>query len=96
MQTTRQTTRRYEDLERENPVIRQQYEQWRSQRQQGGEDVNDYQAFRQHVRGLGAADPGENEFEEFRGGASGGASGDARGDAKRQTAGSGAGSTARQ
>jgi hypothetical protein len=54
------------DLEAENPNIRQQCEDWRREREQAGEDPNDYQAFRQHLMDLGAPDPGEEEVEDFR------------------------------
>ena len=53
------------ELERQNPNIRRQYDEWRQQRQQRGEDANDYNAFRQHVMQLGAPDPGTQAFDEF-------------------------------
>ena len=56
---------RFADLERENPNIRQQYQEWRRDRQQNGEDPNDYQAFREHLRRIGAPDPGDEEPEDF-------------------------------
>jgi hypothetical protein len=56
---------RMEDLERDNPNFRSQYSEWRQQRTQNNEDANDYQAFRAHLQGIGAPDPGEEQFEEF-------------------------------
>ncbi|HEV8637260.1 MAG TPA: hypothetical protein VG370_23825 [Chloroflexota bacterium] len=54
------------ELEQQNPNIRRQYETWRRERVDKGEDQYDYQAFRKHVMAIGAPDPGEEEFEEFR------------------------------
>ena len=65
------TQTRYTDLERDNPTIRSQHEDWQRQRSERGEDVNDYSAFRLHLKGIGAPDPGEQEFEEFRSNRSG-------------------------
>jgi hypothetical protein len=45
----------------------QQYDEWREQRAQNGEDPTDYQAFRQHVIDLGAPDPGAQEIGDFVG-----------------------------
>jgi hypothetical protein len=63
---TQQARNGYSDLERDNPNIRSQHEQWQRQRSERGEDVNDYNAFRSHVKDIGSPDPGEREFEEFR------------------------------
>jgi len=57
----------FQDLAQENPNIRQQYDEWREQRAQAGEDPTDYQSFRQHVLALGAPDPGEQEIDDFVG-----------------------------
>jgi hypothetical protein len=57
----------FQDLAAANPNIRQQYDEWRAQRGQNGEDSTDYQAFRQHLIALGAPDPGENEIDDFVG-----------------------------
>jgi hypothetical protein len=57
----------FQDLATDNPNIRQQYDEWRAQREQNGEDSTDYQAFRQHLMALGAPDPGENEIDDFVG-----------------------------
>jgi hypothetical protein len=57
----------FQELAEQNPNIRQQYDEWREQRAQNGEDPTDYQAFRQHVIALGAPDPGEQEIDDFVG-----------------------------
>ena len=57
----------FADLSADNPNLRQQYDEWRDQRSQSGEDPTDYQAFRQHVMALGAPDPGEGEIDDFVG-----------------------------
>jgi hypothetical protein len=57
----------FQDLAADNPNIRQQYDEWRAQRGQNGEDSTDYQAFRQHVIALGAPDPGDSEIDDFVG-----------------------------
>ena len=44
----------FQELAEQNPNIRQQYDEWREQRAQNGEDPTDYQAFRQHLIALGA------------------------------------------
>ncbi len=56
----------FADLEKQNPNIREQYNTWRRERVDKGEDQYDYQAFRKHLMAIGAPDPGEREFEEFR------------------------------
>ena len=57
----------FQDLTNHNPNIRQQYDEWRGLRAQNGEDSTDYQAFRQHLLGMGAPDPGEQEIDDFVG-----------------------------
>lgn len=57
----------FEELSAENPGLRQQYDEWREQRAQNGEDPTNYQAFRQHVIALGAPDPGTQEIDDFVG-----------------------------
>jgi hypothetical protein len=57
----------FTDLAADNPNIRGQYDEWRAQRESAGEDSTDYEAFRQHVIALGAADPGANEPDDFVG-----------------------------
>ena len=61
------TGRPIEELEAENPDIRQHHAEWRQARIDAGEDPNDWQAFRQHLIALGAPDPGGEEFVGFRG-----------------------------
>jgi len=57
----------FQDLMSENPNIRQQYDEWRDQRGQNGEDSTDWSTFREHVMALGAPDPGQDEPEDFVG-----------------------------
>ena len=57
----------FQELAQQNPNIRQQYDEWREQRAQNGEDPTDYQSFRQHLLELGAPDPGEQEIDDFVG-----------------------------
>jgi len=57
----------FQELAADNPNIRQQYDEWREQRSQNGEDSTDYQAFRQHLTSMGAPDPGEQEIADFVG-----------------------------
>ena len=57
----------FSDLSADNPNLRQQYDEWREQRSQNGEDPTGYEAFRQHVIALGAPDPGEQEIDDFVG-----------------------------
>lgn len=55
----------FADLATDNPNIRNQYDDWRSQRLQAGNEATDYQAFRQHLIASGAHDPGEREIDDF-------------------------------
>jgi len=57
----------FSELTADNPNIRQQYDEWRDQRSQNGEDPTDWEAFRQHVMAIGAPDPGEQEADDFVG-----------------------------
>jgi hypothetical protein len=57
----------FADLASDNPNIRQQYDEWREQRTENGQDPTEYQAFRQHVTSMGAPDPGEQEIDDFVG-----------------------------
>lgn len=57
----------FADLAQDNPNIREQYDEWRTQRSENGEDPVDYQAFREHLMAIGAPDPGEEEPEDFVG-----------------------------
>ena len=55
------------ELRAKNPAVEPQLDEWRMLRRQHGEDHNDYLAFRRHLLAIGAPDPGEREFVEFRG-----------------------------
>lgn len=55
------------DLARDNPNIREQYDEWREIRSERGEDASDWAAFRQHLQALGAPDPGQDEPDDFVG-----------------------------
>jgi hypothetical protein len=57
----------FQELMSDNPNLRQQYDEWRDQRGQRGEDPTDWSAFRQHVMAIGAPDPGEQEADDFVG-----------------------------
>ena len=54
-----------EDLEADNPNIRQQAAEWRQARAANGEDPNDWDAFREHLMAIGAPDPGDEEPDDF-------------------------------
>jgi len=54
------------DLATANPNIVQQVQDWQAQRRASGQDQFDWAAFRKHVQGIGAPDPGEPEPEDFR------------------------------
>ena len=56
---------RLADLERDNPNIRQQMEEWQQQRLQNKELSRTWEDFRQHVQALGAPDPGPEAPQEF-------------------------------
>jgi len=54
-----------EELEADNPNIGQQAAEWRQARRDGGEDPDDWEAFREHVQAIGAPDPGDEEPNDF-------------------------------
>jgi hypothetical protein len=54
----------FAQIEVANPNIREQYDTWRRERQEKGEDPSDYAAFRKHVIAIGAPDPGERPIED--------------------------------
>lgn len=58
----------FQDLARENSDIQAQYEAWRAQRDERGEDPSAYPAFRQHLLALGAPDPGAEAPTDFNDG----------------------------
>jgi len=53
------------ELAKVNPNLEGQLRVWRAARRGNGEDPFDYTAFREHLRAIGAPDPGEVEFLEF-------------------------------
>jgi hypothetical protein len=53
------------DLEQQNPNIRSQIQEWQGLRAGNGENPADWEAFRQHARGIGAPDPGQEAPPEF-------------------------------
>ena len=55
------------DVEKENPNVRQQNDEWRKQRVEKGQDPNDAEAFRQHQQGIGAPDPGSGGVKDSAG-----------------------------
>lgn len=57
----------FEELSAANPNIREQYDTWRVQRANDGEDAADWNAFRAHVQGLGAPDPGDTQPDDWVG-----------------------------
>jgi len=58
---------RFSEMAKANPNIQQQFDEWRQQRGQNGEDGADWKAFREHVMAIGAPDPGEDAPEDFEG-----------------------------
>jgi hypothetical protein len=64
-QIATRTGRTLQDLEADNPNIRQQFTEWRAARIALSEDPNDFAAFRRHLLAINAPDPGD-EFDEFR------------------------------
>ena len=57
----------FSEMTADNPYIREQYNEWREQRSQNGEDTTDWDAFREHVMALGAPDPGRQPPDDFVG-----------------------------
>ena len=57
----------FQDMEHSNPSIRAQYDEWREMRSNMGEDPTDWDAFRQHLTGIAAPDPGEVPPDDFVG-----------------------------
>ena len=55
------------DVEKENPNVRQQNDEWRKQRVERGQDPNDAEAFRQHQQAIGAPDPGSGGVKDSAG-----------------------------
>lgn len=44
---------------------RSRRQRWHRERSERGEDVHDWEAFRQHVIALGAPDPGQDTPDDF-------------------------------
>jgi hypothetical protein len=63
------------DLEQQNPDIRDQIEEWQSDRASNGQNPTDWEAFRQHLMAIGAPDPGPEAPREFMQSALGSAAG---------------------
>jgi hypothetical protein len=57
---------RISDHEGSNANIRSQHKEWQAERKANGEDGNDWNAFREHLKAIGAPDPGEEEAEDFK------------------------------
>lgn len=57
------------DVEKANPNVRQQNDEWRKQRVERGQDPNDAEAFRQHQVAIGAPDPGAGPIRDTAGAA---------------------------
>jgi hypothetical protein len=55
----------FADLAEDNPNIRQQYEQWRAEREAKGQGLGDWDEFRQLMRAIGAPDPGPRPPDDF-------------------------------
>jgi hypothetical protein len=60
-------------IAQQNPNIESQIQEWQSQRTSQGQNPTDWEAFRQHLMMLGAADPGPEAPPEFQRSAVGGA-----------------------
>ncbi len=58
--------KRMAEHESANANIRQQHKEWQEQRRSNNQDPNDWNAFREHMKGIGAPDPGEEEAEDFK------------------------------
>ena len=57
----------FDQLMQENPNIRQQYDDWRTQRAEKGQDPTDWDEFRSLVKYIGAPDPGARPPDDFVG-----------------------------
>ena len=57
------------DVEKENPNVRQQNDEWKKQRAERGQDPNDAAAFREHQKAIGAPDPGDAPVRDKQGAA---------------------------
>jgi hypothetical protein len=59
--------RTFADLQAQNPHLRAQYDTWRQQRDERGDDSTDWDAFRASVTATGAPDPGPRPPDDFVG-----------------------------
>ena len=57
----------FAELMEQNPNIRQQYDDWRTQRAQKGQDPTDWDEFRSFFTYIGAPDPGSRPPDDFVG-----------------------------
>ncbi len=57
------------NVEKQNPNVRQQNDEWKKQRVERGQDPNDGAAFREHQTAIGAPDPGEGAIKDTQGAA---------------------------
>jgi hypothetical protein len=57
----------FAELLEQNPNIRSQYDDWRTQRTEKGQDPTDWDEFRQFVKYIGAPDPGMRPPDDFVG-----------------------------
>lgn len=57
----------FQDMARDNPNIRAQYDDWRQQRSTNKEDALDWNEFRQHVQRIGSPDPGSRPPDDWVG-----------------------------
>ena len=57
------------DVEKQNPNVRQQNDEWKKQRVERGQDPNEAAAFREHQKAIGAPDPGDAPVRDAQGAA---------------------------
>ena len=57
----------FAELMQQNPNIRSQYDDWRNQRSEKGQDPTDWDEFRSFVMYIGAPDPGMQPPDDFVG-----------------------------
>ena len=57
------------DVEKQNPNVRQQNDEWKKLRAERGQDPNDAAAFREHQQAIGAPDPGAAPIRDTAGAA---------------------------
>ncbi len=57
----------FQDMMQTDPDIRSEYDTWREQRAQNGEDATDWDAFREHLVAIGHPDPGHRPPDDWVG-----------------------------